>query len=110
MPTPESDDPSAIDPAASGVACPFPLTPPPDADESRDGRTNIIDYRRVDEEGMAPNATDDNTGAGMRQAQEDSMYQQMEEEPREEIQRQEDQPMSPVSPRESESVKNSVAA
>ena len=54
---------------------------------------------------MAPNPTDDNTGAGMRQAQEDSMYQQMEEEPQEEIQRQEEQPMSPVSPREPESVK-----
>jgi glucose-induced degradation protein 4 len=64
-----------IDPP-SAVACPLPLTPPPEPEESRSIQHQSGPYRSLTEGVDVNNAEEDNTAGGMSLAQEDSMYRQ----------------------------------
>jgi hypothetical protein len=78
MPTPEPESTLAappIDPP-SAVACPLPLTPPPEPEESRSIQDRPGPYRSLTEDGNVNDAEEDNTAGGMSVAQEDSMYRQ----------------------------------
>jgi hypothetical protein len=81
MPTPEPESSLAtprIDPIdpPSGVACPLPLTPPPEPEESPNIQDQPGPCRDIIEDGHVNNAEENNTAGGMSVAQEDSMYRQ----------------------------------
>ncbi len=79
MPTPRPDAverTSSIEPGPSGVPCPLPPTPPPDAEQPGASPEDSIPYRDgADDSGMRNDAEDDNTAGGMSIAQEHSLYQ-----------------------------------
>lgn len=77
MPTPEPES-SLVHPTDMplGVACPLPLTPPPEPEESRGIQDDTGPYRSLSDNGNINNAEEDNTAGGMALAQEDSLYQQ----------------------------------
>jgi len=79
MPTPETDAPNSstsADVTQHGVACPRPLTPPPERDDQA-ALGALQSGRRQQEDCQVANMTgavDDNTAAGMSMMQEDSIY------------------------------------
>src|SRR2546421_5045844 len=76
MPTPGPEASLAVRPIDSpaSVACPPPLTPPPEPEESLSIRDHPEPCGSPTEDGNVNNAEDDNTAGGMSRAQEDSMY------------------------------------
>ena len=80
MPTPESESSLAVQvppiDQPSGVACPLPLTPPPEPEDSRSIQDRPVPWRSFTEDGNVNDAEEDNTAGGMAIAQEESMYRQ----------------------------------